>query len=77
LGDWQVASNPAVEAASLYEKLEYLILPAFYKRPNAFGEIMRSAIAVNGSFFNAQRMVSHMLRMRTSQAEILIHDLNR
>jgi len=59
IGDsWQVASDPAVEAASLYEKLEYLIVPTFYKRPNAFAEIMRSAIAINGSFFNAQRMVS-------------------
>jgi starch phosphorylase len=59
VGDgWQVATNPVVEAASLYAKLEYLILPIFYKIPDAFGEIMRSAIAINGSFFNAQRMVS-------------------
>lgn len=63
IGDgWQVASNPAVEAASLYEKLEYLILPTFYKRPDAFAEIMRSAIAINGSFFNAQRMVSQYVK---------------
>jgi len=61
-GGWQVASNPAVEAASLYEKLEYLILPTFYKRPAAFAEIMRSAIAINGSFFNAQRMVSQYVK---------------
>lgn len=59
---WQTASDPAVEAVSLYEKLEYLILPAFYKRPNAFAEIMRSAIAMNGSFFNAQRMVSQYVK---------------
>ncbi len=63
IGDgWQVASNPAMEASSLYEKLEYLILPAFYKGPDAFGEIMRSAIAINGSFFNAQRMVSQYVK---------------
>jgi len=63
IGDgWQVASNPAVEAASLYEKLEYLILPTFYKRPDAFAEIMRSAIAINGSFFNTQRMVSQYVK---------------
>jgi len=63
IGDsWQVASNPTVEAASLYEKLEYLILPTFYKRPDAFAEIMRSAIAINGSFFNAQRMVSQYVK---------------
>ncbi|MDP2729357.1 MAG: alpha-glucan family phosphorylase [Dehalococcoidales bacterium] len=63
IGDsWQVANNPAVEAASLYEKLEELILPLFYKRPDAFAEIMRSAIAINGSFFNAQRMVSQYVK---------------
>jgi starch phosphorylase len=63
IGDsWQTASDPAVEAASLYEKLEELILPLFYKRPDAFAEIMRSAIAINGSFFNAQRMVSQYVK---------------
>jgi glycogen phosphorylase len=63
IGDsWQAASDPAVEAASLYEKLEYLIVPTFYNRPNAFAEIMRSAIAINGSFFNAQRMVSQYVK---------------
>lgn len=54
---WQTASNPERETASLYKKLEYLILPTFYKRPDEYARIMRSAIAVNGSFFNAQRMV--------------------
>lgn len=63
IGDgWQTGSNPAVEAASLYEKLEYLILPTYYKRPDAFAEIMRSAVSVNGSFFNAQRMVSQYVK---------------
>jgi glycogen phosphorylase len=50
--------DPSVEAASLYDKLELLILPMFYGRPFAFAEVMRSAIAVNGSFFNTHRMVS-------------------
>jgi len=63
IGDsWQVASNPTVEAASLYEKLEELILPTFYEKPDAFAETMRSAIAINGSFFNAQRMVSQYVK---------------
>ena len=55
--DRQSPSNPAQEAASLYDKLEYLILPMFYLRPEAFAEVMRSTIALNGSFFNAQRMI--------------------
>ncbi len=59
IGDsWQTASDSAAEAVSLYDKVEYLILPTFYRRPHAFAEIMRSAIALNGSFFNAQRMVA-------------------
>ncbi|HVB34816.1 MAG TPA: alpha-glucan family phosphorylase [Patescibacteria group bacterium] len=50
-------SDPGAEAASLYEKLENVILPAFYGRPEAYLEVMRSAIALNGSFFNSQRML--------------------
>ncbi|MFH1560546.1 MAG: hypothetical protein ABID84_03955 [Chloroflexota bacterium] len=30
----------------------------YYNRPAAWARVMRSAIALNGSFFNAQRMVS-------------------
>jgi hypothetical protein len=29
----------------------------FYGRPQRYTEIMRSAIALNGSFFNTQRML--------------------
>jgi starch phosphorylase len=51
----------AVEVASLYEKLEHTILPMFHSQPEAYARVMRSAIAVNGSFFNTQRMVSQYL----------------
>ncbi|MGB9464736.1 MAG: alpha-glucan family phosphorylase [Candidatus Acidiferrum sp.] len=47
-----------IEIASLYDKLERVILPMYYSRPRAYAEIMRSAIALNGSFFNTQRMLS-------------------
>lgn len=50
-----------VEIASLYEKLEHAILPMFYTQPDAYARLMRSAIAVNGSFFNTQRMVAQYL----------------
>ena len=33
----------------------------FYSESQAYAQIMRSAIAVNGSFFNTQRMVSQYL----------------
>jgi acetate kinase len=62
-------SNPSVEATSLYDKLEHVILPMFYRRQNDFAEIMRSAIAVNGSFFNAQRMVSQYMHNAYSVIE--------
>jgi starch phosphorylase len=60
--DGDTPSNPAAEADSLYGKLEYVILPLFYGRPLAFAEVMRSAIALNGSFFNAQRMMGQYLQ---------------
>ena len=47
-----------IEVASMYDKLERLILPMFYAHSNAYSEVMRSTIAINGSFFNTQRMVS-------------------
>jgi starch phosphorylase len=55
--DWEPESNPSKEIASLYDKLEYVILPMFYGRSTAFAEVMRSVIALNASFFNAQRML--------------------
>jgi glycogen phosphorylase len=55
-------SDPAREAASLYDKLENVIGPLFYRRAAGFGEVMRSAIALNASFFNAQRMLVQYLR---------------
>jgi starch phosphorylase len=47
-----------VEIASLYDKLEHTILPMFYSKPQTYARIMRSTIALNGSFFNTQRMLS-------------------
>lgn len=44
------------ETRSLYDKLDQKILPA-YNNPAEWGQIMRATIAVNGSFFNTQRML--------------------
>ena len=57
IGHADLPEDAAAEASSLYDKLELLILPMFYGRPDAYATVMRSAIAVNGSFFNTQRMV--------------------
>jgi starch phosphorylase len=45
------------EIADLYVKLERVILPLFYGNPFSWARVMRNAIAINGSFFNTQRMV--------------------
>jgi starch phosphorylase len=45
------------DAVSLYEKLEREVIPAFYLDRERFLEIMRHAIALNGSFFHTQRML--------------------
>lgn len=54
-------SDPAAEAEALYGKLENIVGPLFHARPMAFAEVMRSAIAFNGSFYNAQRMMTQYL----------------
>lgn len=45
------------DAHSLYEKLEWVIIPTFYKHREMWIDIMRHSIAINGSFFNTHRMV--------------------
>ena len=45
------------DAESLYGKLEKTILPLFYEQRDDYISVMAHAIALNGSFFNTQRMV--------------------
>jgi starch phosphorylase len=47
----------ARDAAALYDKLAGAVMPCFYRDREGFLGIMRSAIALNGSFFNTERMV--------------------
>ena len=51
-------SDTPGEVESMYDKLERVIVPSFYRQPDAYAGVMRSAIALNGSFFNAQRMLT-------------------
>jgi starch phosphorylase len=55
------ATDSSKEAEDLYFKLENIILPMFYKEPRAYIQIMQHAIAINGSFFNTQRMVQQYI----------------
>jgi starch phosphorylase len=58
IGADQDIERQPLEVAALYDKLENVILPMFYATPGKYAELMRSTIAVNGSFFNTQRMVA-------------------
>jgi starch phosphorylase len=61
IGEECSESDPAkrlpCELASLYAKLENIIVPMFYQDRAAFLGVMRHCISLNGSFFNTQRMV--------------------
>ena len=56
--EWRDDVGDIDERTSLYGKLQHVILPLYYNRPQEFARVMRHAIALNGSFFNAQRMIS-------------------
>jgi starch phosphorylase len=52
------AQDNTLDATNLYKKLEQVILPLFYKQHDRFIDIMRHTIALNGSFFNTERMLN-------------------
>lgn len=45
------------DAASLYGRLEESVIPMYYRDRSRYIDVMRHALALNGSFFNTQRMV--------------------
>ncbi len=53
----QQESDDEVDRRDLYDKLEKLILPKYYRDRDNWIRTMRSCIAINGSFFNTHRMV--------------------
>ena len=50
--------STSYDTNSLYDKLERVVIPLYYRDRDSFVEVMRYAIALNGSFFNTQRMVT-------------------
>jgi starch phosphorylase len=60
---WAIGSLAAEDdddarcAESLYYKLERNVIPTFYYDRKSWVQIMRLCIAINGSFFNTNRMV--------------------
>ena len=45
------------DAALLYDKLEQVVVPLFYRDRDRFIDVMLHSIALNGSFFNTHRML--------------------
>jgi starch phosphorylase len=62
IGGMELEADQSKDAGEIYIKLERVILPIFYGLPYAYAEVMRSSIAINGSFFNTQRMVEQYVR---------------
>ncbi len=60
---WAIADGETAydEAASLYSKLESSILPLYYGNQPAWRKLMQTTIAMNGSFFNTQRMLEQYI----------------
>lgn len=77
---WSIGSDESEgdqsrDAQDLYLKLERVILPLFYGLPLAYAEVMRSAIALNGSFFNTQRMVEQYVRNAYFPPSVLVGEV--
>ncbi|MBI4717502.1 MAG: alpha-glucan family phosphorylase [Planctomycetes bacterium] len=53
-------SRPAA-ARFLYDKLEYIILPMFYRDTPRYVDVMKHAVAINGAYFSTHRMVQEYL----------------
>ncbi len=53
----QQESDDEIDRRDLYEKLEEWILPKYHHDRDNWIRTMRSCIAINGSFFNTNRMV--------------------
>ncbi len=55
--DLEAQRDTGQDASALFDKLQNTIIPLYYNQPEQFRCIMSHCIALNGSFFNTQRMV--------------------
>jgi starch phosphorylase len=62
---WAVGSGGtgADDGEALYDKLEGVVLPLFRDDPAGFAEVRLGALALNGSFFNTERMAGEYGRV--------------
>ena len=56
-----IEQDQTEDIEDLYNKLEYVILPLFYKNRDQWVTIMRDCIGLNASFFNTHRMVQQYI----------------
>jgi starch phosphorylase len=54
-------ADDAAEASALYQKLETAVVPLF-QTPERWAQLMRTTLAINGSYFNTNRMVKQYVR---------------
>lgn len=57
IADGDPHASDEADVAALYDKLENVVVPLYYRDPEAYARVRRNAIALNGSYFNTQRMV--------------------
>jgi starch phosphorylase len=56
------------DAGALYDKLEHVVLPLYYGDRDGYTRVRRSALALNGSYFNTERMARDYARLAYSTA---------
>ena len=63
LTGWAIDSpdKPAAQITAVLRKLEQVI-KLYYQEPEQYRQIMRNALALNGAYFNTQRMVEEYVR---------------
>ncbi|MCM8794267.1 MAG: alpha-glucan family phosphorylase [Candidatus Omnitrophica bacterium] len=59
--DTQGVDRVQQDAGSLYDKLENTVMPLFYGNQDRFRSVMIHSIALNGSYFNTQRMLQQYI----------------
>jgi len=68
---WAIGDDPgagdavdsrAGDADSMYRQLHETIVPLYYRNRDRWIDVMRQAIALNGSFFNTERMIDEYVR---------------
>jgi starch phosphorylase len=72
IGNTEISPDPTAELEMLYDKLERVIVPLYYGGPHGFARLRRSTIALNGTFFNTQRMVQQYISNAYLPGEVLV-----